>query len=73
MSEGSEVRMGLVRHRVSLREFAERCGIGLSELNLMLHSEEDLSDEVRGAYAVLEAGGSGGIRLSTWGQSSSQR
>ena len=57
MSEGSEVRMGLVRHRVSQREFAERCGIGVSELSAMLDGKEELIDSVRNAYALLEVEG----------------
>ena len=47
--------MGLVRHRVSTHEFAKRCGMELGELMEMLEMGE-LSDAVRGEYAVLEAG-----------------
>ena len=50
-----EIKLGLVRHRISREEFAGRCGLGLDELQEMLDGGE-LSDEVRGAYAVLEAG-----------------
>ena len=57
MSEESvELRRGLVRHRLSRESFAERCGICVEELDAMLESG-DLSDAVRGAYAVLEVEG----------------
>ena len=53
--EATEIALGLVRHRMSREEFAKRCGLGLAELQEMLEGGA-LSDEVRGAYAVLEAG-----------------
>ena len=49
--------MGLVRHRVSQREFAERWGLSMEELTKMLHDEGELSAEVRSAYALLEVEG----------------
>ena len=56
MSGASEVRMGLLRRKVSYREFAESCGI--SEIILRAQLDNDvLSDEVLSAYASLEVEG----------------
>ena len=54
--ESAELRRGLVRHRLSRESFADRCGMSVLELDAMLESGE-LSDAVRGAYAVLEVEG----------------
>ena len=56
MSGASDVRMGLLRRKVSYREFAESCGI--SEIILRAQLDNDvLSDEVLNGYASLEIGG----------------
>ena len=56
MSGASDVRMGLLRRKVSYREFAESCGI--SEIILRAQLDNDvLSDEVLNGYASLEVGG----------------
>ena len=56
MSDGNDIRVGLLRRRVTHEEFAESCGMGVRELKGMLDGGE-VSDGVRGAYAALEAGG----------------
>lgn len=56
MSGASDVRMGLLRRKVSYREFAESCGI--SEIILRAQLDNDvLSDEVLNGYASLEVEG----------------
>jgi len=56
MSDGNEIRVGLLRRRVTHEEFAESCGMGVREIKEMLDGGE-VSDGVRGAYAALDAGG----------------
>jgi len=56
MSEGNDIRVGLLRRRVTHDEFAESCGMSVRELKEMLDMGE-VSDGVRGAYAALDAGG----------------
>ena len=56
MSDGNEIRVGLLRHRVTHEEFAESCGMGVREIKEMLDGGE-VSDGVRGTYAALDAGG----------------
>ena len=52
--------MGLLRRKVSYREFAESCG--MSEVALKKQLDNDvLSDEVLGAYASLEVVGRKGL------------
>ena len=55
MGEVDDIRVGLLRRRVTHEEFAESCGMGLSDFKSMLESGE-VSDGVRGAYAALDAG-----------------
>ena len=52
MVEGDEIRLGLLRRRMSQVDFAERCGIGLEELKDQLSGE--VSMDVVGMYAALE-------------------
>ena len=53
MINASEIRMGLVRRRVSQEVFAERCGVGLGALKEMFRVGE-VSGEVMNEYAALD-------------------
>ena len=53
MDEVGDIRMGLLRRKVSNERFAERCGMSVDVLEEMLGSGE-VSDEVRSHYAGLE-------------------
>ena len=54
MSESSDIRVGLLRRRVSLEEFAEQCGLSVNALEEEL-SGESVGDGVLSAYAALVA------------------
>ena len=52
MSEGTEIRKGLLRLRMSSVDFALKCG--LSEVSLLeMLDDGEVSDEVRGCYMAL--------------------
>ena len=53
MEEASDIRMGLLRRKVSNERFAERCGMSVDALEEMLGSGE-VSDEVLSHYVGLE-------------------
>ena len=58
MVDATEIRMGLLRRRVSVGAFAKQCGLSVNALNEEFASGE-LSDAVQSAYAALEVGGKG--------------
>ena len=58
MSDATEIRMGLLRRRVSIEAFAVQCGLSVNALREMLDGGE-LSGEVLSCYAALEVGGVG--------------
>ena len=58
MSDATEIRMGLLRRRVSIEAFAIQCGLSVNALREMLDVGE-LSGEVLSCYAALEVGGVG--------------
>ena len=58
MSDATEIRMGLLRRRVSIEAFAIQCGLSVNALREMLDGGE-LSGEVLSCYAALEVGGVG--------------
>ena len=52
MSEGMEIRKGLLRLRMSMSDFGLQCG--LSEVSLLeMLDDGEVSDEVRGRYLAL--------------------
>ena len=54
MSESSDIRVGLLRRRVSLEEFAEQCGLSVNALEEELGGDS-VGDGVLSAYAALVA------------------
>ena len=58
MSDATEIRIGLLRSRVSIEAFAIQCGLSGNALREMLDVGE-LSGEVLSCYAALEVGGVG--------------
>ena len=58
MADATEIRMGLLRRRVSVGAFAKQCGLSVNELNEEFASGE-LSDAVRTAYGSLDDNGVG--------------
>ena len=58
MSEATEIRMGLLRRRVSVGAFAKQCGLSVNALNEEFASGE-LSEAVRTAYESLDDNGVG--------------
>tara|TARA_Y100001963_G_scaffold142486_1_gene212167 strand:- start:1258 stop:1674 length:417 start_codon:yes stop_codon:yes gene_type:complete len=73
MSEASEIRMGLLRRRISYEDFAERCGISLESFKEMMN-RGDLSGEVLNEYAALDVVDVvGGIREQEFGEETEDR
>ena len=58
MADATEIRMGLLRRRVSVGAFAVQCGLSVNALNEEFASGE-LSDAVRAAYESLDDNGVG--------------
>ena len=58
MVDATEIRMGLLRRRVSVGAFAVQCGLSVNELNEEFASGE-LSDAVFAAYGSLDDNGVG--------------
>lgn len=58
MADATEIRMGLLRRRVSVGAFAVQCGLSVNELNEEFASGE-LSDAVQSAYESLDDNGVG--------------
>jgi len=58
MVDATEIRMGLLRRRVSVGAFAVQCGLSVNELNEEFASGE-LSDAVLAAYESLDDNGVG--------------
>ena len=58
MVDATEIRMGLLRSRVSVGAFAKQCGLSVNALNEEFASGE-LSDAVQSAYGSLDDNGVG--------------
>ena len=58
MVDATEIRMGLLRRRVSVGAFAKQCGLSVNALNEEFASGE-LSDAVQSAYGSLDNNGVG--------------
>jgi len=58
MADATEIRMGLLRRRVSVGAFAKQCGLSVNALNEEFASGE-LSEAVRTAYESLDDNGVG--------------
>ncbi len=58
MADATEIRMGLLRRRVSVGAFAVQCGLSVNALNEEFASGE-LSEAVQSAYESLDDNGMG--------------